>query len=118
MLTSAPARAGFDPKAFWTGLVFWPSRFEQSAVRHWWIVLLVPYLLFLWWGGAIAPLARVTRTEGYFLITRDPYITSLGAALLLSGLAFALWQRTVRQTFANFVETGVVPRRDGALRRF
>jgi len=94
---------------FWQKVPFFGSRIEEFAARNWYIVILVPYALLTMWGVWLDRYESIPHTfQTVTTLLRDPFIATLGAALLLSAIAFILWQSAMRQTFSMAVESGII----------
>jgi hypothetical protein len=94
---------------FWETVPFLGTPIEQFALRHWAAVLVVPYSLLLAWGFWLGCLRLIPPSvSSLTAVVRDPYVSSLGIALLLSTFAFKQWEKTMRRTFSEALESGIV----------
>ena len=93
----------------WADMPFFGTRAERFVARYWIVVMLVPYAILIalgFWDDSLRLSAHTFSSVTSFV--RGPYTLTLGIALFLSGLAFKIWERTMRDTFSTVIDTGVV----------
>ena len=108
---------GRSIQVFWDDLPFFATRVEQFVARRWILIVLLPYLTMLAWGfgfdqGASHSLYSVT------VVARDPFLSSLGIGLVVSAIAFTIWQTTMRRTFSAALESGIVADAPTSIQKF
>jgi ABC-type multidrug transport system fused ATPase/permease subunit len=111
-------RPKFNPQEFWAGPIFWPNPVERWGVKYWWALLLFPFLALIGVGYTQAYSLQMGKASASLIIVRDPYILSLFSSLLLSGFSFWLWNKIVRQTFADLLSDGIVPNTEAGRKQF
>lgn len=106
-------------KLMWRDMPFFGNRVEEFAARYWYLIILVPYALFVLWGYWIDWYKADPHSfESLTAVIQDPFVSSLGIALFLSAIAFKFWQSTMRETFSTAVDLGVVSDDETSVEKF
>jgi hypothetical protein len=93
----------------WKTLRFFPHAIEATVAQNWPLLIVIPATLALSVGYySVRHEHSLPSTDNVTMLIRDPYIASLLIALIISGIAFTLWERNFRETFAQAVEAGFV----------